>query len=559
MKIEKPVSGTLAVILLLGAFLFFFRLGERSLRNPDEGRYAEIAREMVLSGNWTEPKLYGVDYLRKPAFFYWLVAVSFKVFGFTELAARLVPAFFGYLSVLLTFFFARRVFGEGEAFFSSLILLSNVWFLQISRTLLIDSVFSFFLLSAFYAFYLALAGESHKKAYYLGFSAAVALAFLTKGAAGVVIPVFCLGIYLIGSRQVRRLFSEMPWAECLTVFLVIALPWYAAVTFRNPGFPRQFFLYEHFSRFFSSAYEHQERWYYYFVWMPLLFFPWTFFVRPVAASFEFFKSGRLNSREFYLFCVWFGVLLFYTASRSKLVTYLLPCASPAALLLGRAWSVWAEEKKPVFWRYSGRLTGFLLSAAVLAAVCVLFALSAGHPLTRKIPGVLKGDAALALAAFVCEGVAALWFLKRHETKKLFYSLVIFAAAVSTLAVFAFEKINADYSTRAFAGALKAHLAKEDAVFIYDQPGAFYDFAFYLDHPVKLVGLEGELELSRGDEAARAVSVSKEAFYQLLTEKKIYCLMRKSDYLGLDSSLRERLRVLMEDNRKTLVQSLPVRN
>ena len=95
------------IVLCVSSFLFFFRLGERPLRNPDEGRYAEIAKEMVERHDWVEPRLYGVDYLKKPVLFYWLIALSFQCFGFTEWAARLVPAFFGVLGVLITFLFAN--------------------------------------------------------------------------------------------------------------------------------------------------------------------------------------------------------------------------------------------------------------------------------------------------------------------------------------------------------------------------------------------------------------------------------------------------------------------
>ena len=143
------------IILFFSAALFSFKLGDRSFRNPDEGRYAEIAREMVVSGNWIEPKIYGVDYLRKPPLFYWLTAFFFKLFGFNEWAGRSVPALFGVLGVLATFWFVRRIFDESAAFFSTLVLASNFWYLEVGRYLVIDAVFSFFVVSGLYCFYVA--------------------------------------------------------------------------------------------------------------------------------------------------------------------------------------------------------------------------------------------------------------------------------------------------------------------------------------------------------------------------------------------------------------------
>src|SRR3989338_11071356 len=97
---RSPAVILFFILFLFSAILFFFKLGDRSFRNPDEGRYAEIARGMVVSGNWVEPKIYGVDYLKKPALFYWLTAVFFKIFGFNEWAGRSVPALFGLAGVL---------------------------------------------------------------------------------------------------------------------------------------------------------------------------------------------------------------------------------------------------------------------------------------------------------------------------------------------------------------------------------------------------------------------------------------------------------------------------
>ena len=125
----RSVKTAFFIVLGLSLLLFFFRLGDRSFRNPDEGRYAEIAKEMVQSGNWVQPRLYGIDYLRKPILFYWLVAASFKVFGFSEWGARLVPALFGIFGVATTFFFTRRILDLKTAFYAAMILATNVLYL----------------------------------------------------------------------------------------------------------------------------------------------------------------------------------------------------------------------------------------------------------------------------------------------------------------------------------------------------------------------------------------------------------------------------------------------
>src|SRR3989338_4325537 len=243
------------LILPLSFSLFFFRLGDRSFRNPDEGRYAEISREMALSGDWVQPKLYGLDYLRKPPLFYWLLAVSFKAFGFGEWQARLVPAFFGILGVLFTYIFTRRIFSAQTAFFTSLILLSNLWYVQVGRFLVIDMVFSFFVVSSLYWFYLGHVETQYKKGYYLLFFVSMAAAFLAKGILGFAIPVSIIGVYLLSTKQLRRTVSEM---DLFTGFAAAAIAigaWLVPISMKEPQFWSVFLFREHFQRLASKSLE----------------------------------------------------------------------------------------------------------------------------------------------------------------------------------------------------------------------------------------------------------------------------------------------------------------
>ena len=190
----------IAAIFLLAGLLFFFRLGDRPLRNPDEGRYAELSREMLQSGDWVKPTLFGLGYLRKPPLFYWLVAASFKGFGVNEWSARAVPAWFGMAGVALVYFFTRRFLGSKSALWASLILASNIAFVQIGRYLVIDAVFSFFLTGSLFLFYAALRSRRRSTLFFL-FYVFLGLAFLAKGLAAVVIAAFSISAYLLWTRH----------------------------------------------------------------------------------------------------------------------------------------------------------------------------------------------------------------------------------------------------------------------------------------------------------------------------------------------------------------------
>jgi 4-amino-4-deoxy-L-arabinose transferase-like glycosyltransferase len=332
-----------ALVVTLAAFLFFFHLGQRSFRNPDEGRYAEVAREMVMSGNWIEPRLYGVDYLRKPILFYWLIALSFKYFGFNEYAARLVPALFGVLGVAMTFLFARKTMGERAAVFSSLLLMTNFWFLQVGRYLLIDMVFSLFAVASLYSFYLASADAKKRGLYYALFYVSAGAAFLAKGVAGFVIPGMSVLLYMASKRNTWGFFRPDRLLLGAAAAGAIAAPWFILISLKEPEFLKFFFLHEHLQRFSSSDFEHQQAWFYYLWVLPAIFMPWSVLVPPLKKM-PALVRGKADGGTL-LFCALSaaGIVVFYSLSKTKLPTYLLPAVPLICLVLGRAWQTWCDE------------------------------------------------------------------------------------------------------------------------------------------------------------------------------------------------------------------------
>ena len=484
----------------LSSFLFFFKLGDRSLRNPDEGRYAEIAKEMVLRHDWIEPKLYGIDYLKKPVLFYWLLALSFKVFGFNEFAARFVPALFGVLGVLMTFCFAKRIFDTKTGFYAALILTTNFWYLQVGRYLLIDMVFSFLTVASLYAFYLARTEDRHRRIYNLLFYAAVSLAFLAKGVAGIAIPGVAVILFMAVRRQFFKILSEMDLAAGALVFSAIVLPWFIQISLKKPEFIKVFFFHEHWTRFISSEFEHQEPWYYYFAATPILLVPWVLFPAPLVRGFSVLKEKNRGGAPLFLWMSGLGLIVFFSLSRAKLPTYILPSVPLFSVLFGYTWAH-AED---------------------------LF--------SKK------------------------WAAK---AERLFYAMILAMVVVSFPVAFLIDKFNKNYTTKPFAETLRPRLKADDPVFIYDHPGPFYDFRFYLDHPVRLIGLEGEFRYLDEDLNARLAKdekeswITREEFYEMLKQgKKLYCLIRKSDFSEMDPEIRKRTLVLNQDERKILFQTKP---
>ncbi|MDD5085793.1 MAG: glycosyltransferase family 39 protein [Candidatus Omnitrophica bacterium] len=546
----KSVATSFLVILLLSSFLFFFKLGGREFRNPDEGRYAKIAMEMVGTGNWVEPKLYQLDYLRKPPLFYWLIASSFKVFGFNESAARFIPALFGFLTVIATFFFCRKVFGLKEAVFSSLVLASNFWYISVSRYLVMDSTFSFFLVSSFYLFYLGVTATDKKRIYFILFYISIALAFLTKGVAGVVIPAFCLVLYAGFSGQFKKVLAEMNIGTGVLIFSAIALPWLVAIMIREPEFFKFFFLHEHLQRFFSKRFEHQGPWYFYIILLPAVFFPWLFFLQSLRKIGLFVAKRYLYKREFYLFCAFAGITLFYSMSKSKLPTYILPSIPFLSILFAIAWAGWKPEK-------SRDLLAVKLPLYALIAVATVIGLVSFYkpPFLENILGEGMMLYVRLIAVIVIAGsAAALIFLKNARVEKSFYAIVAFMFALSLLSPFALKRINEPSTTHSFAEMLKPMLKESDRVFIYGKPSAFYDFGFYLDFPVSVVGFEGELKFTKGDIDVEGSVVTREEFIDIFNTKNAYCMIRQSDLDNLGVVFKDKISILKETDHKLLIQS-----
>src|SRR3989338_7367901 len=343
----------------LSSFLFFFKLGDRSLRNPDEGRYAEIAKEMVLRHDWIEPRLYGIDYLKKPILFYWFLIASFKMFGFSELAARFVEALFGVLGVVMTFFFAKKVFGAKAGFYAALILTTNFWYLQTGRYLLIDMFFSFFAVAALYSFYLARTEDRHRRAYNLLFYASVSLAFLAKGMVGLAIPGVAVILYLAVHRRFGSVLSQMNLLGGIFIFSLIVLPWFILISLKKPEFIRVFFFHEHWARFVSGQFEHQEAWYYYFWIVPVFLIPWSLFPALLALGYSLLKDNAARQAHLFLWASGMGLIVFFSLSKSKLPTYVLPAIPLFSVLFGQAWSR-SEGLFSKKWAYRASLAAMVL-------------------------------------------------------------------------------------------------------------------------------------------------------------------------------------------------------
>ena len=322
---------------LLCAFVFvvlFYELGAAALFDPDEGRNSEKAREILALNDWITPHENFHAVLDKPIFFYWLIALSYKLFGISEWAARLPSALAALGCLVLVYFFTQARWGRWTALWSTLILLTSIEFFGLARIVIFDMSLTFFLTLALCAFYEAAHCEDARRrriiclVMYVAFGAGT----LLKGLIGVVVPGMVIFFYLLLGKQwaiLKRIYI-VPGA---LVFLAMVLPWYLQAEARNAGYLRYYLWDEHFGRFASGMFHRSGPWYYFFPVVLVGFLPWSFLLPFVARK---YWNNKLDDKTLFLI-LWVSLpFIFFSVSKSKLPHYILPIFPALAMLTATA-------------------------------------------------------------------------------------------------------------------------------------------------------------------------------------------------------------------------------
>lgn len=360
-------GGWLRDILLIALVLgipFLQYLGALPLIDPDEGRYAEIPREMLERWDLITPTLNYVHYFEKPPLLYWLNAAAMQLFGLNEFAARLPAALSGLATVLATYVIARRLYDRRTALISALILGSSAGFVLQSRIILTDMLLTFCLTAALGSFIVAASQEKHRESsipwhlFYL-FSA---LAVLAKGLIGIVFPAGIIFFYLLLGQQ-WQLLKRMRLVSGLLLFLAVTAPWFVAVSLRNPEFARFFFIHEHFERFTSTVHGRSQPVWFFTPVLAGTMLPWSFFI-PGALG-RAWRNRRHEGLPGLFLLIWSVLIfLFFSKSGSKLVPYLLPIFPPLAIMIAARFCALLEGRGREI-----KLAAILLGSLMLLLGC----------------------------------------------------------------------------------------------------------------------------------------------------------------------------------------------
>jgi 4-amino-4-deoxy-L-arabinose transferase-like glycosyltransferase len=376
----------------------------RPMLDPDEGRYAEIPREMVASGDWTTPRLDGLKYFEKPALQYWATAALYSVVGLSNFSSRLWTVGLGFACLPLIYAWLARLYDRRAAVAAVAILSMSPYFGIIGHLNLLDASFTFWMCATVLAFTLAQAAPSRSRKernWMLVSWAAAALAVLTKGIVVFVLAGGTLILYSVAERDLRP-WRRMHFAWGVPLFLALAAPWFVIVSLRNADFAQFFFVHEHFQRFLTKEAQRVEPWWYFLALLVLGAFPWL--VTLGRAAWAAWREPDLSYQFKPLkFLVLFSALtlVFFSASDSKLATYIVPMFPPLAAFTGVA-----VVGRPGFFARSARVAAGL--ALFIAVGLLVYSQHRNGMIPAQAVGWALGAAAAALAAVVATWKPAAW-------------------------------------------------------------------------------------------------------------------------------------------------------
>src|SRR2546427_34439 len=323
-----PLVGSCALLLLLG-------VSPWGLWERDEGRYADVAREMLARRDFITPRINGAVFLDKPPLVYWVTAASLALWGSGEAGARFGLTLFAAGILLVTRRIGILLFDRRRANIALIVLASSVGFFAASHILTLDLGLAFFVTLALLCFLKGVRAGPQGARWYLGMFAAIARGVLAKGPIAAVLPVMTIACFLTLRQEWRRT-RDLPWVKGTLLFFTITMPWYVAVSMANPACARYFFVHERLARFGSTVHHHPGAWYYYVAVAMAGLMPWSLFLplrlfrRPWP--FRGFSASLRQEAPALLWSWFLPGFLFFSVAQSKLPLYILPLFPAAALL-----------------------------------------------------------------------------------------------------------------------------------------------------------------------------------------------------------------------------------
>ena len=481
-------------LFLVFCVIWFYTLGARTLVPTDEGRYAEMAREMAATGDWITPRLNAIKYFEKPPLQLWMTALAFKAFGLGEWQARLWTGLCGLLGVVLVWHAGRRVFDEKTGFTAALVLGSSFWWAGMGHVNSLDMGLAGMMTLALCGLLLGqnpIASARERLRWMLLCWAGMALAVMSKGLIGLALPGAVLVLYTLLARD-WAIWKRLHMGLGLLVFFAITVPWHVLVALQNPEFAEFYFIHEHFNRFTSKVHNRQGPWHYFIPLLIVGILPWlTVMAQSVWQGWRGERSGVPASgfQPRKLLVIWaVFIFVFFSISNSKLPSYILPIFPALALLIA------------LYLQHAGRATW------TVAAVASVVLGGAGAVFATRLPGLGKNPAEIAQYAaavtpaliasailLVAGAIVLRWLGRQSADLSLRATLVLAIGGflAGQMALLGTEEYGRHRAGIPLLPAIQAELTPDIIIYsinMYDQT-----LPFYLRRTMTLVRHPDELE------------------------------------------------------------------
>ena len=558
--IEDFKQNLLQIILLLtiSAAVFLTGTGRIALTDPDEARYALISRNMIERNNYLEPWLDNKPYYDKPAFYFWLTAGAFKLFGITNFAARLVPVIGAVFLLLGTYIIAANLFNHLIGLFSASILFTTVAIMGFGKFVRMDIYLSAFITLSIYYFIKGYYSQNKSSKWFILMYVPMAFGMLTKGLIGILIPVAVIFIFIAWEGMWQTVW-RMRLILGLAIIIIIAGPWFIYMISTHSDYFHEFFIRQHFERFEGKSLGHVESPVIYLAALFIGMLPWTplailAFCRYTKSAFAKVRPDA-SSRLLFIWLIF--TIVFFSLGKTKLVNYILPAFVPMTIMLGRFFYDYLNSDFPrrknqltFAWSYpSIMLTGLILVAMFLtssvAAVWIRF-----QEHWSNIPDLFAGSwwgewgwcvsmiYRFALAIIL---IKVLWYFWRNWQLEAMTILIAISTIILTvdLSYTEFPRIADVLSLRRVTGLIEANTTEDDIILAGPEPR--WSLQFYLSGQRNVKQLYHLADFSE---------------YVTYSGKMLYLTTDDDSYHQVEWRMPKRVRILTQYRQTRLLLIMP---
>ncbi|RQR84893.1 MULTISPECIES: glycosyltransferase family 39 protein [unclassified Burkholderia] len=541
---------TLVLLLVALAIVWFAPLGLRHLIPSDEGRYAEMAREMFVTGDWITPRYNGYKYFEKPPLQTWLNALTFAWFGIGEWQARLYTGLASFAGVLLVGFTGARLFNPLSGLLAAVVLACSPYWNLMGHFNALDMGLAFWMALSLCSLLLAQrpglpAGAV--RGWMWACWAAMAFAVLSKGLVGLILPGAVLVLYTLIARD-WALWKRLYLVSGLVIFFAIVTPWFVLVQQRNPEFFNFFFIVQQFRRYLTPEQNRPGPFYYFVPVLLVGFLPW------LSVAWQSIRHALRMPRQpngfspMLVLLIWSAfIFLFFSTSHSKLISYVLPVAPALALIIGAYLPLMNAD------RFRRHLLGYLVFF-VVAAFGIIFLAYQGD---ARTPNALYRAfqvwlyAGLAVAGALT--LAAAWLNRRVGVAAAIIAFGAAWLAFGTIGGTGHDEFGRYSSGALLAPAVRAELAKlpPDTPF-YSIEMLDHTFPFYMGHTTIMVQRQDELAFGISVEPDKWIPTVDQWIERWKQDTHALAIMPPGQY---DTLVRQGvpMRVIARDNRRVIVE------